>query len=262
MDTFFRFSFAVGIFTIMIVLEWFKPRRKLLLTRKQRWSVNLALAFSNILLSRFTVGGLAYITAIYAQQQKMGLLNLIEVSPVIAIIFTLLILDFAIYCQHVISHKWSWLWRLHQVHHSDIEIDATTAVRFHPLEIILSLFYKAVWILLLGAEPVAVIMFEVILNGAATFNHSNVNIPLKLDRVLRWLIITPDMHRIHHSTIRKEADSNYGFSISLWDRVFQTYTANPQEPQVSMEIGLKNLRNPQQVGFFQLLILPFKKKVY
>ncbi|NOQ35482.1 MAG: sterol desaturase family protein, partial [Methylococcaceae bacterium] len=159
----------------------------------------------------------------------------------------------------IISHKWAWLWRFHQVHHSDIDIDVTTAVRFHPVEIGLSLIYKLIWILLLGANPIAVIAFEIILNGTATFNHSNVNIPLKIDKALRWLIVTPDMHRIHHSTLRIEADSNYGFSISLWDRVFKTYTEHPKDSQQTMDIGLKNLRKPRQVSFLKLLSLPIKE---
>lgn len=258
MENITRLGFAFGIFFIMAVWEVLNPRRPLQLGRKQRWSINLGLAFSNILLTRFTVGGIAYASAIYAQQQGLGVLNLFNTPYVLAVIITLLVLDFAIYAQHILSHKWAWLWRLHQVHHSDIDIDVTTAVRFHPVEIGLSLIYKILWIFLLGAEPFAVIMFEIILNGTATFNHSNVNIPLKIDKLLRWLIVTPDMHRIHHSTLRIEADSNYGFSISLWDRLFKTYTAEPQNPQLTMNIGLKELRKSQQVAFFKLLVLPFK----
>ncbi|NOQ35396.1 MAG: sterol desaturase family protein [Methylococcaceae bacterium] len=259
MESIFRLGFALGIFSLMVIWELISPRRKLSLSRKQRWPVNLGLALSNILLTRFTVGAITFLTAIYAQEQGLGLLNLVTIPNSLAIIITLFSLDFAIYFQHIISHKWAWLWRFHQVHHSDIDIDVTTAVRFHPVEIGLSLIYKLIWILLLGANPIAVIAFEIILNGTATFNHSNVNIPLKIDKALRWLIVTPDMHRIHHSTLRIEADSNYGFSISLWDRVFKTYTEQPKDSQQTMDIGLKNLRKPRQVSFLKLLSLPIKE---
>nr|WP_305908544.1 sterol desaturase family protein [Methylomarinum sp. Ch1-1]MDP4521383.1 sterol desaturase family protein [Methylomarinum sp. Ch1-1] len=206
---------------------------------------------------RLTIGGLAFFSAIDAGEKSWGLLNQLDLPFWLNAFLTWLALDFAIYLQHIITHKWPLLWRLHQVHHSDLEFDATTAVRFHPLEILLSMFYKVAWVYALGAEPAAVIAFEIILNGAATFNHSNVNIPIKLDRILRWLIITPDMHRIHHSTIRQEIDSNYGFSISLWDRLCRTYTADPAGPQETMDIGLPRMRAPQQVRFLRLLQLPF-----
>jgi sterol desaturase/sphingolipid hydroxylase (fatty acid hydroxylase superfamily) len=170
----------------------------------------------------------------------------------------LLFLDFAIYCQHIVSHKWPPLWHLHQVHHTDLEFDATTAVRFHPLEIMISMIYKVLCIYLIGANPWAVIAFEIILNGTATFNHSNINIPTTLDNKLRWLLVTPDMHRIHHSTFPFETDSNYGFSISCWDRLFKTYIAEPRQPQTTMAIGLAPFRQQNELGFAQLLLLPFK----
>ncbi len=259
MENILRLSFAIGIFLIMIIWEFLNPRRSLTIERKQRWLINLGLAVNNLLLVRFSVGAIAYLSADYAQEEGLGLLNLFNLTETLAIIISLLVLDFAIYCQHIMSHKWLWLWRLHQVHHSDIEIDVTTAVRFHPLEIILSLFYKSLWILLLGINPIAVIVFEIILNGAATFNHSNINISSTFDKALRWLIITPDMHRIHHSTIKSEMDSNYGFSISLWDRAFKTYTENPEDSQLTMTIGLKELRIPEQLVLIKLLSLPFKR---
>jgi sterol desaturase/sphingolipid hydroxylase (fatty acid hydroxylase superfamily) len=169
----------------------------------------------------------------------------------------LIALDFAIYGQHVLSHKWPLLWRLHLIHHTDMAFDATTAVRFHPLEIVFSMFYKIAWILLLGADPLAVIAFEIILNGAATFNHGNVDIPERVDKILRWFIVTPDMHRIHHSTIPVETDSNYGFSISCWDRLCGTFRAEPKQAQTDMPIGLAPFRNPEELGFASLLRLPF-----
>ncbi|MDQ7089331.1 MAG: sterol desaturase family protein [Methylococcales bacterium] len=259
MENSLRLGFALGIFLIMVIWEILTPRRPLALTRINRWSVNLGLALSNQLFVRFSVGAMAYFTAIYAQEHGIGLLNLGRLPESVTIIISLLILDLAIYGQHIASHQWKWLWRLHQVHHSDVEIDVTTAVRFHPLEIIISLGYKGLCIIVIGIDPFAVILFEIILNGAATFNHSNVKLPLSLDKNLRWLIVTPDMHRIHHSTYQTEMDSNYGFSISLWDRLFKTYTEKPQDPMLTMRLGLNYLRDPSQLVFLQLLLLPFRK---
>jgi len=173
---------------------------------------------------------------------------------------TLFFLDFAIYAQHIAMHKFPLFWRLHKVHHTDLEFDATTAVRFHPLEIMLSMLYKALCIGFIGGNPAAIILFEIILNGAATFNHSNVRIPKKIDSLLRWIVITPDMHRIHHSAEPTETDSNYGFSISWWDRLCKTYIAEPKQPQTEMTIGLSDFRQQSDLGFMPLLLIPFKRQ--
>ncbi|MEC4749682.1 sterol desaturase family protein [Methylomicrobium sp. Wu6] len=258
METVIRLSAALGIFSIMICVEYWRPRRILRLGRAQRWPINLGLAALNMVLMRVTIGSMSYISAVYAKDHAWGLLNLTAAPNWLAVVATLLLLDFAIYGQHILMHKWPPLWRLHQVHHTDLEFDATTAVRFHPFEIMLSMLYKVLCIILIGADPAAVITFEIILNGAATFNHGNVDIQPALDRKLRWLIITPDMHRIHHSTRRAETDSNYGFSISLWDRLCGTYIAAPQEPQTRMTIGLAAYRKPEELSFLRLLRLPFK----
>jgi len=258
METIIRLTASLGIFFIMIVWEYFSPRRIQQISRKQRWPVNLGLAVFNMGFMRLTVGGIAYLSAVDAFANSWGLLNMFNAPEWLSIIVTLLFLDFAIYCQHIVSHKWSPLWHLHQVHHTDLEFDATTAVRFHPMEIMISMMYKVLCIYLIGANPWAVIAFEIILNGTATFNHSNINIPSALDKKLRWLIITPDMHRIHHSTIPAETDSNYGFSISIWDRLCKTYTAEPKLPQTAMAIGLEPFRQQRELGFIQLLLLPFK----
>ncbi|TAN68211.1 MAG: sterol desaturase family protein [Methylobacter sp.] len=258
METIIRLSVALGIFCIMIGWEYISPRRVQRISRKQRWPVNLGLAALNMAIMRLSLGGIAYLGAVTAAGQGYGLLNQFPVPEWLSIIATLLFLDFAIYCQHIVSHKWPLLWRLHQVHHTDLEFDATTAVRFHPLEIMISMLYKVLCIALIGANPWAVIVFEIILNGAATFNHSNINISSAIDKKLRWLIITPDMHRIHHSTVPAEIDSNYGFSISCWDRLCRTYIAEPRQSQTSMAIGLKPFPDPHELGFLQLLLLPFK----
>jgi sterol desaturase/sphingolipid hydroxylase (fatty acid hydroxylase superfamily) len=257
MEAIIRFIFSFGIFFIMVCWEYFRPRRKQCQTRRKRWPINLGLAFFNLALIRISVGAIAYQSAVYAAENNWGLLNGVAWPQWLNIAITLLFLDFAIYCQHVIAHKWPLLWRLHQIHHTDLDFDATTAVRFHPLEIIISMAYKIFCIILIGAEPLAVIAFEIILNGCATFNHSNVNIPVALDKKLRWLLVTPDMHRIHHSTIPEETDSNYGFSISCWDRLCRTYTAEPKNPQTTMSIGLAPFKNPAELSFSKLLLLPF-----
>ncbi len=243
---------------MMIGWEYLSPRRQLLVGRKQRWPVNIGLAAFNMIIMRLSIGAAGYLSAVDASERGFGLLNGLALPHGLGFTVTLLALDFAIYWQHVFSHKWPPLWRLHQVHHTDPAFDATTAVRFHPLEILLSMGYKIVCIYLLGAVPEAVIAFEIILNGAATFNHSNVAIPVRFDSKLRWLFITPDMHRIHHSVLRSETDSNYGFSISCWDRLFGTYVDNPKDGQTAMMIGLKPFRQQSELGFLQLLALPFK----
>ncbi|MGR8978581.1 MAG: sterol desaturase family protein [Gammaproteobacteria bacterium] len=257
MESVLRLSIAAGIFGIMVTWEYCRPRRRLHFRRYERWPVNLGLAVLNMVLMRLTIGSLAYISAVDALENGFGLLNRMSGPKWLTVTATLLILDFAIYCQHIILHKWPLLWRLHQVHHTDLEFDATTAVRFHPLEIVLSMIYKVACIYLIGADPAAVIAFEIILNGAATFNHSNVYISPAGDKRLRLFIITPDMHRIHHSTEPSEIDSNYGFSISLWDRLCKTYTADPKQPHTVMPIGLKPYRQLRDLGFAQLLTLPF-----
>lgn len=258
MEALIRLSAALGIFLTMIGWESLSPRRTLHLSRRQRWPINLGLAAFNMLIMRVTLGGIAYLSAVHAADNGWGLLNLWHAPTWLSIIITLLALDFALYCQHIITHKWPLLWRLHQIHHTDLEFDATTAVRFHPLEIMLSMFYKVAWIYLIGAHPMSVIAFEIILNGAATFNHSNVNIPPAIDKKLRWLLITPDMHRVHHSTIPTETDSNYGFSISWWDRLCKTYTPDPKYGHTNMPIGLNAYRSQKDLSFTRLLLLPFK----
>jgi len=258
LENLIRLSVAVGIFTVMVIWEVYSPRRQQQVSRQQRWPVNLGLAVFNMVLMRITIGGLAYSAALIAGENGYGLLNMWQLPDVVRIISTLLVLDFAIYGQHIVMHKWPLMWRLHKIHHSDLEFDATTAVRFHPLEILLSMLYKAVCIVLIGAHPGAVIAFEVILNAAATFNHSNIAIPEAIDKKLRWLLITPDMHRIHHSAEPAETDSNYGFSISWWDRLCKTYTAEPKLPQTTLTIGLKSYRKQAGLSFNRLIVIPFE----
>jgi sterol desaturase/sphingolipid hydroxylase (fatty acid hydroxylase superfamily) len=258
LENLIRLAVAVGVFGIMVTWEKFSPRRSMQSNRKQRWPINLGLAVLNMGLMRFTIGSLAYLSAVFAAEKGWGLLQLVGATKTVAIVATLLLLDFAIYVQHIGMHKSPLLWSLHKVHHADLAFDATTAVRFHPLEIMVSMLYKALVIVLIGAHPAGVIAFEIILNAAATFNHSNINLPEAIESKLRWLLITPDLHRIHHSTERAEQDSNFGFSVSWWDRLCRTYTRQAKLPQTDMLIGLPNLRIQDELSFTQLLLLPFK----
>ncbi len=257
MEMMVRLGFALGIFALMCLLEFLIPRHQHP-QRKHRWPVNIGLAAFNMLVMKLSIGALALISAVTAQQMQWGLFNQFEAPDWVVFIATLLIMDLAIYWQHVASHLWPWLWRLHRVHHCDNEVDVTTAVRFHPFELILSMLYKSLCIIAFGLSPIAVIVFEVILNAAATFNHSNISLPARLDNWLRWMLVTPDMHRIHHSVIREEMDSNYGFSVSWWDRLFGSYTAHPSQNYVDMAIGL-HPDNPLYARFLGLLRLPFRR---
>ena len=258
MEAFLRLGIFVGTFALVAVAENYRPRRAISLTRTQRWPINLGLVALNTLLLRLLAGGALLQTAHYAQQHHYGLLNGLALPAAVKILLTLLALDFAIYLQHIASHKLPILWRLHKVHHTDLAFDVSTAVRFHPLEILLSLGYKLVLVVSLGADPWATVAFEIILNSSALFNHGNVFIPEHIDRWLRWLIITPDVHRIHHSALRIETDSNYGFSVSWWDRLCGTYRAEAQGGQDGITIGLSDYREPSALRLVDLLGLPFR----
>jgi sterol desaturase/sphingolipid hydroxylase (fatty acid hydroxylase superfamily) len=168
------------------------------------------------------------------------------------------VLDFAVWLEHVVSHKWPWLWRIHRMHHADTGFDLTTALRFHPLEIVLSMLWKAAIIIALGAPPVAVLIFEIVLNGAAMFNHANIKLPKTVDALLRLIIVTPDMHRIHHSTDPRETDTNYGFNLAIWDRLFSTYTQTPRLGDTGLEIGLREWRDDRPARLGWALALPFR----
>jgi sterol desaturase/sphingolipid hydroxylase (fatty acid hydroxylase superfamily) len=256
MESLLRFGVFLSVFTAMILWEFFRPRRLLRQPRRKRWVTNLGLTFLNMALVRMTVGGAAYATAVFAAERGVGLLHWTTLSPWAAVGVTLLGLDFAIYLQHVMMHAVPALWRLHRVHHADLGFDATTGLRFHPIEIFLSLGCKMAAVVLLGAVPWAVVAFEVILSASSVFNHGNVAIPESIDHWLRWAIVTPDMHRIHHSMRVVEINSNFGFSLSWWDHLCGTYRAAPVLGHTGMEIGLSEYRTPLQLG--QLLLLPFQ----
>ncbi len=242
----------------MFAWEAVLPRRELTPGHKKRQVTNLLLVFINTSLVRLLPGFAAVAVALQAEQQATGVLYLLHLPFWLEAIVAFVLLDLAIYGQHVAFHKAPWLWRLHRVHHTDHAFDVTTGVRFHPLEILLSMLIKMAVVILLGAPPGVVIAFEIILNATSLFNHGNVRISLPLERIIRTLIVTPDMHRVHHSVNRPETDSNFGFNFSCWDRLFGTYRAEPLGGHEAMQIGLQEFRGTDTANIFSLLRQPFK----
>jgi len=257
-----RLSFFFGIFGFMAVWEVIAPRRALTLTRKVRWLNNLGLVFFNSFVVRLLFPAAAVGMAVFATEQGWGLFNYFEVPAGIAILASVVALDFVIYLQHVLVHAVPVLWRLHRVHHADVDFDVTTGARFHTLEIILSMLIKFATIAVLGPPVVAVVIFEVVLNATAMFNHSNIRIPKAIDQIVRWLIVTPDMHRVHHSVEDDEANSNFGFNLPWWDRLFGTYRDQPRAGHEAMTIGIHSYNKPKLVAWLPgMLILPFIGKI-
>jgi sterol desaturase/sphingolipid hydroxylase (fatty acid hydroxylase superfamily) len=261
-ETFIRLGVFLGLFAALALIEALVPRRERSQTRKARWVTNWGFTLINTLTLNamaFALPLLAVGAALDAQTQGWGLFNAISLPIWLEVILVILILDFAIWFQHLITHKIPLLWRLHQVHHADVDIDVSTAIRFHPIEIALSMLLKIGLVYLLGPAAFAVILFEVILNGTAMFNHANIRLPLAVDTVVRRIIVTPDMHRVHHSAHRHEHDSNYGFSLSIWDQIFGTYIAQPSNGHDDMDIGLRwQDERPSRFGWS--LKLPFTNK--
>ncbi|WP_051213264.1 sterol desaturase family protein [Maritalea myrionectae] len=258
-----RFGTFAGILLLMIVLEAVWPRRKRRHTRLRRWATNFGILFSDYLavtLVVLLVPVTAVITALFAQQYQIGLFYWLDWPLWVEWLIAFLVLDFVIWGQHVITHKIPILWRIHRVHHTDQDLDASSAVRFHPLEIILSIFIKSAAVLLLGAGAVLVVIFEAVVNGSALFNHANFKIPPKLDHMLRWFIVTPDMHRIHHSIERQEHDTNYGFALSIWDRLFRVYSVEPELGHDKMIIGQPDAQDTGPETFLWSILLPFFKR--
>ena len=197
--------------------------------------------------------------AMYADGLNYGLFNVLTLPYFLTCIVSILLLDVFIYAQHVVFHKIEWLWRFHRMHHSDTHIDVTTGIRFHPVEIVLSLLIKFAVIVLFGIPALAILIFEIILNATSMITHSNLYVPIWLDKILRWFLVTPDMHRIHHSVHRQETDSNYGFNLSIWDRIFGTYTEEPRDTHEKMLIGIEKFRDPREQVIDKLLTQPFRK---
>lgn len=256
-----RLGFFVGVFTLVAIWEWLAPKRMLLLPKVSRWANNLALVVLNTILLRLIFPMAAVGLAALSVQQDWGILNSFQVPPILAVVLAVVALDFVIYLQHVMMHAVPILWRLHRVHHADLDYDVTTGLRFHPIEIVLSMLIKFLAIVLLGPPVVAVIIFEVLLNATAMFNHGNIHLPQKFDRILRWFVVTPDMHRVHHSIKMNETNRNFGFNVPWWDRLLGTYQAQPEAGHTDMVIGVEAYRDPQQVDRLPgMLVLPFVAK--
>ncbi len=247
----------ISIFALIALVEYRIPCRQPTVSKKGRWFNNLSIIFLDSLLIRILFPSAAVAVAAAAQQHDWGLFNLYQLSPPFSLLLSLLILDLIIYLQHLMFHAVPALWRLHMVHHADLDFDLTTGLRFHPLEIILSMLIKIGAVAALGPPPGAVLAFEVILNGTALFNHGNLALPKQLDTLLRLFVVTPDMHRVHHSVIIRETNSNFGFNFPWWDRLLGTYRARPAAGQRGMTIGLSQFRTPEQVTLPRLLLLPF-----
>ena len=253
-----RLGSFVAIFGLMGLWELLAPARERSYTRLRRWPNNLALAALNMAIVRLPFPAAGVGLAMLAELHGAGLLRLLDLPAWLGVLAGVVALDLAIYFQHLLFHAVPALWRLHRVHHADPDFDVTTALRFHPIEILLSMLIKATVIFAFGPPVLAVLMFEVVLNGAAVFNHANVRLPPRIEPVLRWLIVTPDMHRVHHSKDMRETNSNYGFNLSVWDRLFGTYRAQPRFGHDRMEIGVTALENPIiSVNLPGLLRIPF-----
>ncbi len=258
-----RLAAFAAIFAGMAALELAVPRLQrgemAGAWKSRRWFSNVGVLVVSSLCLRLVFPLAAVGTALWAEAQGFGLLRLAGLNGWLAGAISFVVLDFAVWAEHVASHKVPLFWRIHRIHHTDTGFDVTTALRFHPFEIVLSMFWKSLVVLLLGAPALAVLVFEIVLNGAAMFNHANLRLPARLDRVLRLLVVTPDMHRVHHSSDRKETDSNYGFNFSLWDRLFATYVARPARGHEGMEIGLGEYRDRRTASLRWILMLPFKR---
>lgn len=261
-ETLLRLAVFLGLFAVLAALESLAPRRVRSQPRRTRWFTNWSITVLNTLTLRlmaFALPLLAVGAAMDAHAQGWGLFNVLELPIWFEVLAVVLILDFAIWFQHLVTHKVPLLWRLHRVHHADQDMDVTTAIRFHPVEIALSMLLKIALIYVLGPAAGAVVLFEILLNGTAMFNHANLALPQWLDHVVRRVFVTPDMHRVHHSVHRHEHDSNYGFSLSVWDRIFGTYIAQPSEGHDGMQVGLQwQDERPSKLGWS--LALPFSRK--
>lgn len=255
----FRLGIFIGVLCLMAIWEVLSPKRKRIYARRERWFANLGLVVLDTAFMRFVLPLLAVNVAVYAQTNGFGLLNLAGLSMGVKILAGIILLDLVVYWQHRIFHKVPLLWRLHQVHHTDRDFDTTTALRFHPFEIVLSMLLKMAVVLIFGVPVVAVILFEVILNGMALFNHGNIRLPAAFEPLLRRLVVTPDMHRIHHSVLKDEYDSNFGFNLSLWDRIFSSYCDAPQAGQERMIIGQPDHQSDETRSLIFMLMLPFRR---
>lgn len=253
-----RLMFFLGLLGLLAVGEVAFPRPGEGQARNRRWPINLGLSILNTLILRLVFPAATVGAALWAAARGWGVFNVWAAPPLLAAASSIVLLDLAVYGQHRLFHTAPWLWRVHRLHHIDLEVDVTTAGRFHPVEMVLSMVWKIAVVVALGAPAAAVLVFEILLNAAAMFSHARIALPAALDGILRRVVVTPDMHRIHHSVHTDETDSNYGFLVSTWDRLFGSYRAAPREPLETMSLGVEGLRSPRSTGFLALLIGPFR----
>ena len=256
-----RVGSYVSVLGVMAMWELFAPRRPLTASKLCRWVGNLTIVIVNTAIARLFFMGGVVAAAATAQARGWGLLNWIDGPVWLEFGLAMVALDLIIYAQHQVFHVVPILWRFHMMHHSDLDLDVSSGVRFHPVEIVISTMVKTISVLALGAAPLAVVAFEIVLNGTALFNHGNVKIPARLEPILRWFVVTPDMHRIHHSVDPRETNSNYGFNVPWWDRLFGTYCAEPVLGQLGMKIGLEHIGPPVCLNLIKMLQFPFVTKL-
>jgi len=253
-----RLGAFAGVFVVMAIWELLTPRRPQAIGRNWRWPNNLGVVAVDVLLVRILLPITAVGLALFAEARGIGLFNMIALPAWASIVISVILLDLAIYLQHVLFHAVPALWRLHRMHHADLEFDVTTGLRFHPIEILLSTGIKLVVVAALGTPAAAVLIFEVLLNATSMFNHSNIRVPAPIDRILRCFVVTPDMHRVHHSILRRETNSNFGFNLPWWDRLLGTYRAQPAAGHEAMTIGIEQFRDPRELGLDRMLLQPFR----
>ncbi|KAF0170296.1 MAG: sterol desaturase [Limisphaerales bacterium] len=253
-----RLGVFLGLFVLMSVWELLAARRERPVARLPRWPGNLGVSFLDAFLARLVAPAGAVGFALLVEARGLGLFHSVDWPVPLEVVAAIVVLDCAIYWQHRLFHLVPALWRLHRMHHADLDVDVTTGARFHPVEILLSLGVKCLVIAALGAPAVSVLVFEVLLNATSMFNHSNVRVPTALERVLRCFVITPDLHRVHHSVLRHETDSNFGFNLPWWDWLFGTYRAQPEAGHAAMTLGLAEFRDPKELRLDRMLTQPFR----
>jgi sterol desaturase/sphingolipid hydroxylase (fatty acid hydroxylase superfamily) len=258
LEPWIRFGAFAGCFLLLWTCEVFAPHTVRVLPRIRRWPANIGMVAVNTVLTRLFFPIAAVGVAVAAEENRWGLLHVyFDLPHALDVLIGFIALDLAIYLQHVLFHFVPVLWRLHRMHHADLELDLTTGARFHPIEILLSVVFKAAVVLALGAPALAVVLFEILLNATSMFNHANIRIPPRYEHILRALVVTPDMHRIHHSIRRHETNSNFGFNLPVWDRMFGTYRAAPEDGD-AMTIGIESFRSPEELRFHRMLTQPFR----
>jgi sterol desaturase/sphingolipid hydroxylase (fatty acid hydroxylase superfamily) len=253
-----RLAAFCAVFAAVAAWEFAAPRRRQLVQRQKRWPHNLGLLLVDVAVLRLLVPGAAIAVALMAQARGWGFMNVISMPAVLALVLGVLLLDLVIYFQHVMFHAVPALWRIHRVHHADLDFDVTTGTRFHPFEILISTAIKCAAVAAIGVSPTAVLVFEVLLNATAMFNHANASLPRWIESVARWLVVTPDMHRVHHSVLYDESSSNFGFNLPWWDRLFGTYRAQPRLGHDALTIGVDAFRTQDDLRLDQLLVQPFQ----